>query len=69
MKLIDKEETARRADAIYAAMVAEQCGVDPRYAAPETLPRIESRQVKAMMAALVDEFNSRLSALSGWTEK
>ena len=66
MKAISTNDVLDRANAIYAATVAEQCGVDIKYAAPETLPKIESRQVKAVAAALVDEINLRLSALAGW---
>lgn len=67
MKLLNTNEVLELADSLYAGMVAEQVGVDVRYAAPETLPRIESRQVKAVVAALVSEVNKRLSALGGWT--
>ena len=66
MQLIDLDTVMRKADAIYAAKVAAQCGVNLAYAAPETLPRIESRQVRAVAEALVGELNVRLEALSGW---
>lgn len=66
MKAISTNDVLDRANAIYAASVAAELGIDPAYAAPETLPKIESRQVKAVAAALVDEINLRLSALAGW---
>ena len=66
MELLKLDDVLEKADAHYAAAVAGQCGVDIRYAAPETLPRVESRQVKALAAALVDEINLRFAALAGW---
>lgn len=68
MKKLNTNDVLDRANAIYAAQVAGELGVGIAYAAPETLPRIESRQVKAVAAALVDEINLRLGALGHWEE-
>lgn len=65
MKLLSLDATMALADRIYAQEVLGS-GADLRYAAPETMPRIESRQVRAVAAALVEEVNKRLSALGGW---
>lgn len=65
MKLIDIDEVLRKADERYAdAKMA--AGMDLRYAAPEAMPRIQSDQVKAIAAVIVDEVNARLAALAGW---
>ncbi len=65
MKLIDVDEVLRKANKRYvdAKMAA---GMDLRHAAPEMMPRIQSDQVKAIAAVLVDEVNKRLEALAGW---
>lgn len=65
MNLIDIDEVLRKADERYvdAKMAA---GMDLRYTAPEMMPRIQSDQVKAIAAVIVDEVNARLAALAGW---
>ena len=68
MKKLNVDDVMELANATYAALVAGDLGVDAAYAAPETLPRIESRQVRALAAALVSEINLRLDALGHWED-
>ena len=65
MKLLNVDEVLALADKRYAQEVIDS-GIDLRHAAPETMPKIESRQVRALARALVEETNKRLAALGGW---
>ena len=66
MTLIDKETVLARANELYAREVLGARADKGHYLAPELWPKIESRQVKAIAAALVDEINLRLEAVGGW---
>jgi hypothetical protein len=56
MKL-DYNKVEADANSLYGAAALKRAGLEPRYVAPETVPTIESQQVKCFFRALIDEIN------------
>lgn len=54
--MLDAEKILQRADDLYAEA---KCGPDVWYMPPEARPKIASRQVRAVVTALVEALNSR----------
>ncbi len=60
MKSLDINTILDRADVLYASEKLKHLPAsDIRYLAPEQLPRIQSDQVKALAAALVEALNQQ----------
>lgn len=72
MKL-DYDVIMEKANLIYAVEKLKQSNQDPRYLAPELMPKIVSWQVKAILNVLIDEINKQMEEITDdiikWKEK